>query len=261
MKKRFWLFFAFWAALVVAGALLLRFAPLGTPAGHEISITAGDALVTAADKLALKTEIDSRMAGQTSANESVRLTKVENLLLEYGCTGNMHLLPELMGEGVYLLEKPVAHHIGGVESAKRGEANVTVFSPAVFYDGYTQEWIVLCGGKWNGDRDLRFAGDVGGSNRFGVTCVGDPETYDSHVPYATAGLWAADGSDYDLRSYTNYRSGGDGEGSFDFELQDYVIITDIYDRHYVGEQWAGFCRFAPGYENYEAELSAYYTCD
>lgn len=261
MKKRFWPFVAFFAIFVVVGVLLLRFASLGTPAGHEISITAGDALVAAVDKQALKTEIDSRMAGQTSANEDVRLEKVEDLLLEYGCTGNMHLLPDLMGEGVYLLEKPVAHHVGGLESAKRGEANVTVFSPAVFYDGYTQEWIVLCGGRWNGDRDLRFAGDVGGRNRFGVTCVGEPETYDSHVPYAAAGLWAADGADDDLRSYTNYRAGGDGACSFDFELQDHVVITGIYDRHYVGEQWAGFCRFAPGYENYEAELSAYYICD
>lgn len=261
MKKHVWPFFVFLAVLAVVVVLLLRFAPLGTPAGHEISITAGDALVTAADKLALKTEIDGRMAGQTSADEDVRLTKVEKLLLEYGCTGNMHLLPDLMGEGVYLLEKPVAHHIGGVESAKRGEANVTVFSPAVFYDGYTQEWIVLCGGRWNGDRDLRFAGDVGGRNRFGVTCAGDPETYDSHVPYAAAGLWAAEIGNDDLRSYTNYRAGGDGAGSFDFELQDHVVITGIYDRHYVGEQWAGFCRFAPGYETYEAVLSAYYICD
>ena len=261
MKKRFWPLFAFLAVLTVTGVLLLRFAPLGTPAGHEISITAGDALITAADKLALKTEIDSRMVGQTSVNEDDRLTKVEELLLEYGCTGNMHLLPDLMGEGVYLLEKPVAHHIGGVESAKRGGPNVTVFSPAVFYDGYTQEWIVLCGGKWNDTRDLRFAGAVGGRNRFGVTCVGDLETYDSHVPYAAAGLWTADDEDYGLRSYTNYRSGGDGAGSFYFLLQDYMVITGIYDRHYVGEQWAGFCRFSPGYENYEAVLSAYYICD
>ena len=261
MKKRFWPFFVFLTVLAVVGVLLLRFAPLGTPAGHEISITAGETLVTAADKLALKTEIDGRMAGKTSADEGVRLTKVEQLLLEYGCTGNMHLLPNLMGEGVYLLEKPMAHHVGGVESAKRGEANVTVFSPSVFYDGYTQEWIVLCGGRWNGDRDVRFAGDVGGRNRFGVTCAGDPETYNSHVPYAVAGLWAADGTDDDLRSYTNYRAGGNGAGSFDFELQDYVVITGIYDRHYVGEQWAGFCRFAPGYETYEAELSAFYIFD
>lgn len=249
------------AVLAVICVLLLRFAPLGTPAGHEISIAAGDALVMAADKLALKTEIDNRMAGQISANEDERLTKVEDLLMEYGCTGNVHLLPDLMEEGVYLLEKPVAHHIGSVESAKRGWANVTVFSPAVFYDGYTQEWIILCGGEWNDARDLRFAGDVGGRNRFGVTCVGDAETYDSHVLYAAAGLWTADDGDDDLCSYTNYRAGGDGTGSFDFELQDHMIITGIYDRHYVGEQWAGFCRFAPGYENYEAVMSAYYIFD
>ena len=70
MKKRVWPFFVFLTVLAVVGVLLLRFAPLGTPAGHEISITAGETLVTAADKLALKTEIDGRMAGKTSADRA-----------------------------------------------------------------------------------------------------------------------------------------------------------------------------------------------
>jgi len=261
MKKRFWLIFVVLAVLSVVGVLLLRFASLGAPAGTQFSMDTAPESVSAADKLAFKAEIDNRMAGQTSANEDARLTKVEALLLEYGCTGNVHLLPELMKEGIYLLKQPGQHHVD-TEYALRNGVDITVLSPVVFYDGYTQEWIVLCGGWWNSDRwKSPFAGEMGGRNRFGITCVGDPETYGSHVPYAAAGLWTADGVTGDLRAYTNYRSGGDSAGSFDFELQDHVVITGLYDRHYVGERWAGFCRFAPGYETFEATLSAYYICD
>lgn len=261
MKKRYCLFFAFLAVLAVSGVLLLRFATFGVPAGMRFDMNTEAESVSAADKLALKTQIDKRMAGQASSNESNRLTKVENLLLEYGCTGNMHLLPSLMEEGIFLLKQPGQHHVDTKYAARKG-VDITVLSPMVFYDGYTQEWIILCGGWWNSDRwKSLFAGNVGSRNRFGITCVADPETYKSHVPYAAAGLWAADDTDYDFCSYTNYRAGGDGKGSFDFELQDHVVITGIYERHYVGEKWAGFCRFAPGYENYETVMSSYYICD
>jgi len=259
MKKRLYFFVAAVLVLLISSTLLVRFAPLGRTAEKTFMHQTGPVQVSAAEKLSLKQETDIRVTEITAVtDETARCTRVEALLLEYGRTGNALLLPELMNNGLYLLAQPQASAVNTDHAAKNG-VDISVLSPCVFYDGYTKEWIVLCGGWWNSDRwESCFAGDLGERNCFGVTCVGKHEAYSSHVSYAAAGLWSDDETIYKL---TPNRSGGDGAGSFEFELQDYITITGLFDRHYIGERWAGFCRFAPGYENYDTELTAYYTCD
>lgn len=259
MKKHLYFSVASLLVLLLFGLLLVRFVPLGRAAENPFTHETGPIQVSAAEKLALKQEIDIRMEGNAAEEEeTVRWARIEELLLEYGRTGNALLLPELMNNGLYLLAQPQVSAVSTEHAAKNG-VDLSVLSPCVFYDGYMKEWIVLCGGWWNSDRwESCFAGNLGDRNRFGIICEGTHKEYNSHVSSTASGLWSEDGTIY---KRTSNRSGGDGAGSFEFELQDYITITGLFDRHYVGERWAGFCRFAPGYENYDTELTAYYTCD
>lgn len=206
--------------------------------------------LSAADKRSFAAEMDRRYAEQSLERNTEAPVRevVDALLLQIPNASPVEkeaINAELASCGVYEFEAPV---IGRQTETE----DVTLAAPGVYYEAWSANWSITCGGHWNNNNYGDVIGNVGGPDGFGVGFTSTSDTYRSSVVNASACLTDQSGR-YD--ETTKNRSDGDGNHGFGFRLQDKWKLGTAY---YIGDRWAGVCTYDKNFSSYDGVATAYY---
>lgn len=193
--------------------------------------------LSATDKLTFAKEMDELYAKQSLLRSSPTPTReiVDALLLQVPNATpeeKAAINAELETYGVYEFEAPV---IESVSTCATDSGDVALDTPTIYYESWSKNWSVTCGGHWKNNEYGDSAGNVGGADGFGVGYTNSSNKYSSKVMSASAYMTDVN-SNY--RASTSNRSDGDGSKGFGFRIQDHWKSG-----YYVGHKWSGLCTY------------------
>ena len=120
---------------------------------------------------------------------------------------------ELETYGVYEFEAPV---IESASTCATDSGDVALDTPTIYYESWSKNWSVTCGGHWKNNEYGDSVGNVGGADGFGVGYTNSSNKYSSKVMSASAYMTDVN-SNY--RASTSNRSDGDGSKGFGLEYK------------------------------------------
>lgn len=144
-------------------------------------------------------------------------------------------------------EAPV---IESASTCATDSGDVALDTPTIYYESWSKNWSVTCGGHWKNNEYGDSVGNVGGADGFGVGYTNSSNKYSSKVMSASAYMTDVN-SNY--RASTSNRSDGDGSKGFGFRIQDHWKSG-----YYVGHKWSGLCTYDRWFGNYNGVATAYY---
>ena len=210
--------------------------------------------MNADQKIEFKKEQDELYVKQKEAGliETLSAAEIQELAEEvfFAVGEEYEILEKLEACGVYQFESMYS-----LLPTVQNE-DVEVLRPLILYNANDGSWMVACGGYYLGSdwENSLLAGEVGNREQFGISYSNINGTYDTYVLDARANLRDEVNEEF---TETNHRSNGDGSQGFTFELQDYTYMAGL-EKEYVGYRWYGSCIYAAGFENYDAEIIAFY---
>lgn len=208
--------------------------------------------LSATDKLTFAKEMDELYAKQSLLRSSPTPTReiVDALLLQVPNATpeeKAAINAELETYGVYEFEAPV---IESASTCATDSGDVALDTPTIYYESWSKNWSVTCGGHWKNNEYGDSVGNVGGADGFGVGYTNSSNKYSSKVMSASAYMTDVN-SNY--RASTSNRSDGDGSKGFGFRIQDHWKSG-----YYVGHKWSGLCTYDRWFGNYNGVATAYY---
>lgn len=223
-------------------------------AADETTVHNPSVYLSATEKVQFAEEMDRLYAMQTLSKNTITPTRetVDRLLLQIPNATpeeRVAINEELASYGVYEFNAPI---IERPNTRATDSGDVVLDAPTIYYEAWSNNWSVTCGGHWKNKEYGDTVGNVGGADGFGVGYTNCSNSYSSKVVSASA--YMTDNSNSNSESTSN-RSDGDGSKGFGFRIQDHWVLGTT---NYIGDKWSGVCTYDSWFGNYNGVATAYY---
>lgn len=239
------------SAVMVMGMSVTAFA---NETSEPANTVAPSVYLSATAKIEFAKEMDELYASQSSTRSVTTPTReiVDALLLQAANATpeeKAAINAELESYGVYEFDAPI---IERPTTCTTDSGDVKLSAPTIYYESWSKNWSVTCGGNWKNSEYGDIIGNVGGADGFGVGYTNSSNKYSSKVVSASAYMCDANNQNYES---TSNRSDGDGSKGFGFRIQDHWVFNTT---NYVGHKWSGVCTYDRWFGNYNGVATAYY---